>query len=200
LVQQSTIDKYKGKRFGRLTIIDFSYKEGTQQYFYKAKCDCGTERLFRISNIQQGTTLSCGCLGKEIRAKVNKGNTNTRGAFGESSLTFLINTYRGQARDRGMEYSLSREDFREITSSNCFYCDRPPSRVKKMRTGYGSYTYNGVDRVDNDLGYTKSNCVASCRECNIAKNSVTKQIVFRLYHRLFTNAKSNEEQPSTKAA
>lgn len=30
---------------------------------------------------------------------------------------------------------------------------------------------NGVDRIDNLVGYTDGNCVPCCQSCNIAKNS-----------------------------
>jgi len=33
--------------------------------------------------------------------------------------------------------------------------------------------YNGVDRLDSSIGYTVSNCVASCGDANLAKQSLT---------------------------
>ena len=32
---------------------------------WKCRCDCGTERVFRLNNLTQGTSQSCGCLHKE---------------------------------------------------------------------------------------------------------------------------------------
>ena len=36
-----------------------------------------------------------------------------------------------------------------------------------------SFTFNGIDRKNNNLGYTYDNCVTACTTCNKAKNSMT---------------------------
>lgn len=54
-----------------------------------------------------------------------------------------------------------------------------------MQNGHGHYEYNGVDRLDNALGYTRENCVPACRPCNAAKNAISKAAIYKLYHRLF---------------
>lgn len=33
----------------------------------------------------------------------------------------------------------------------------------------------GVDRIDNQLGYTKENCCSACKDCNIMKGRFTKK-------------------------
>ena len=38
---------------------------------------------------------------------------------------------------------------------------------------YNDHKYNGVDRVDNSLGYIKENCVACCKICNNAKSTLS---------------------------
>jgi hypothetical protein len=37
----------------------------------------------------------------------------------------------------------------------------------------GYYLYNGIDRVDNTLGYSKENCVSCCKICNYMKQVLT---------------------------
>jgi hypothetical protein len=32
---------------------------------------------------------------------------------------------------------------------------------------------NGIDRVDNSIGYIKSNSVTCCSQCNFAKNDIS---------------------------
>jgi len=36
---------------------------------------------------------------------------------------------------------------------------------------YCGYPSTGLDRIDNSIGHLKSNCVACCAECNIARNN-----------------------------
>lgn len=61
-----------GKRFGRLTIIDdlgVFLKEGTKtkDHYVKCICDCGNEKIVRLSALKDGSIKSCGCLSAENR-------------------------------------------------------------------------------------------------------------------------------------
>lgn len=62
---------YIGKRFGRLTVIDYAGtakqlgKAGTAN-FWKCRCDCGSESVVSQTELQSGGTRSCGCLQKEL--------------------------------------------------------------------------------------------------------------------------------------
>jgi hypothetical protein len=42
-----------------------------------------------------------------------------------------------------------------------------------METLRASYIYNGVDRVNNDFGYSIDNCVSCCKVCNRMKGKKT---------------------------
>lgn len=33
------------------------------------------------------------------------------------------------------------------------------------------YIYNGIDRMDNDTGYTEANCIPCCGRCNWMKST-----------------------------
>lgn len=70
---------------------------------------------------------------------------------------------RQSAKIRGIGFSLSLNDFIALaTAVRCFYCK---SKFTNNQT---------VDRFNNDLGYTKENCVAACSRCNHIKGSITK--------------------------
>ena len=58
-----------GKRFGKLTCIEYSHKEYGVGHFFKFKCDCGNEIIRNISKVQTGKVNSCGCLRKENARK-----------------------------------------------------------------------------------------------------------------------------------
>ena len=55
-----------GKRFGRLVILSYEGigKDGRVRYL--CKCDCGNTKVIKWGNIQQGSSLSCGCLAHEL--------------------------------------------------------------------------------------------------------------------------------------
>lgn len=93
--------------------------------------------------------------------------------IGQAARNSLYCNFRTSSRHRKKEFTLSKEEFNALTSSNCYYCDASPS-LTHMQKGYnGAYVYNGLDRLDNTLGYTKDNCVPSCLSCNMAKGTKT---------------------------
>jgi hypothetical protein len=62
--------------------------------------------------------------------------------------------------------------FEKLTQSNCFYCGLEPSNkyLSHEKLYNGAYIYNGIDRLDNSIGYILENCVACCEWCNKSKN------------------------------
>ena len=61
----------KGRRFGRLTVIEEVGHDKYRAALWKCQCDCGNTRIVRGSNLRSGHTQSCGCLGKEKRLASN---------------------------------------------------------------------------------------------------------------------------------
>lgn len=78
--------------------------------------------------------------------------------------------YAAAAKRRDYEWALSREAFHSLVESSCHYCGARPERT--LRGARGSYTYNGLDRMNNALGYTESNVVPCCGKCNHAKKDL----------------------------
>lgn len=65
---------------------------------------------------------------------------------------------------------MAAEDFFRLVSLECFYCGSSPAREIKGHLN-GGFVYNGLDRVDNNLGYTLENVVTCCMTCNEAKRA-----------------------------
>jgi len=75
------------------------------------------------------------------------------------------NSYIDSAKERKYSFSLSFEEFKDLVIKPCYYCDY----VKDEEV-------NGLDRINNDIGYEKENCVTCCEICNRMKH---------YYHPLF---------------
>lgn len=52
-----------GKKFGKLTIIEFDKKQGNMSK-WRCQCECGNIKSVRIDHLKSGKTKSCGCLAK----------------------------------------------------------------------------------------------------------------------------------------
>lgn len=57
-----------GQVFGRLTVLEFAGGDGRKGW-WKARCSCGTEKLFVGSELRKGRTNSCGCLAAEVASR-----------------------------------------------------------------------------------------------------------------------------------
>lgn len=62
-----------GKIFSRLTIISYAGKAGKES-LWNCRCSCGTEKVIRYNSLMSGSTVSCGCLRREVNhSKGHKG-------------------------------------------------------------------------------------------------------------------------------
>jgi hypothetical protein len=64
---------------------------------------------------------------------------------------------------------LTDEDFNRLTAQDCFYCGVKPGTVQVSAGSLGEFVYNGIDRKDNNLGYTVENSLPCCTICNYSK-------------------------------
>lgn len=162
-----------GQRFGRLIAIIRTSKRvdprktNSGEYYWLCKCDCGNEKEIMMSSLRRGDTTSCGCYGKEQRLKA------VSLMPGQANFNALFCNYKNQAKRRRLDFLLSDEQFRQLVESNCHYCDSKPSQIVDREPANIPYLYNGIDRVDNSIGYTKENCIPCCKICNYMKRNMT---------------------------
>lgn len=170
-----------GQKFGKLTVLKqngkYTYK-GRTYIHWDCQCDCGKIVNVRGSNLKSKSTKSCGCV------------IPHRKSFSESNFNYIFYTYKRNARLKKREFSLTKEEFKILTSSKCYYCNQQPQTItKNQNTSNGYYKYNGIDRVDNSKGYSIDNCVSCCKRCNFSKHNLSKteflNIVKMIYERHF---------------
>jgi hypothetical protein len=80
--------------------------------------------------------------------------------------------YQRSARLSGLLWDLTFELFSDLITRPCWYCGAEPSQTI---TKFKDQPHNGIDRVDNNKGYTRDNVVAACGECNKAKRHLSKE-------------------------
>ena len=87
----------------------------------------------------------------------------------------LYNHYKRSAKQRNLEFALTKEQARKLFEGDCFYCGQNPQARPTSQNLHGTYSWNGIDRVDNSKGYTVDNTVSCCKVCNFAKRDSTKE-------------------------
>lgn len=167
-----------GSKFGFWTVLNRG-KNRNQEPFYLCKCECGNEKEVKWKYLKNGVSKSCGCKTKDLKIK------SLSKPPGEAAFSILYSRYRLNAKERGLLFSISKEKFREITSSNCYYCGTSPKGITKQNTQNGIYLYNGIDRFDNELGYIENNCVACCKNCNYMKKSLSYEDFIEHINRIY---------------
>ena len=158
-----------GKKYGLLTAIARAGHIGKDPSFL-FKCDCGTEKVIGGGSVKRGHVKSCGCFRKEYCREIS---SLSPGRDGKSYLRQQFWMYINNAKRKGREFALTREQFEGIVSRNCFYCGAPPKPHTRPRCA--SYSMNGIDRMNNLHGYTPENCVPCCTTCNVAKASMGRE-------------------------
>lgn len=92
-------------------------------------------------------------------------------ADGEATFNSIYCEYVCRARRKKIEFSITKDSFKVYTKNNCEYCNSPPYKTQKKRR-CTPYTYNGLDRIDNSLGYIEGNVTTCCEICNKAKRDM----------------------------
>lgn len=89
----------------------------------------------------------------------------------DTALTCIYNIYKSRCKKQNKEFSLTKDEFRELIKQNCYYCGSGHSNLYDVPHVI-PMTYNGIDRVENEYGYVLENCVPCCKVCNRAKQSM----------------------------
>lgn len=155
-----------GEKFGRLIVIKRVEKEENSKYkrvYWLCKCDCGNEKIIAVDLLIKGYTKSCGCLHDEVSRK------RLLKEKGYSTKKRVWKKYIRDAERRNILFELTEEETHNIMEKNCYYCGREPKTVLKSEYNNGDYIYNGIDRLNNKIGYILKNCVPCCPVCNHAK-------------------------------
>lgn len=149
---------YLGKTFGKVTII--AEKRAGYRVKCTGVCECGYTKEWLSTQLNR---MALKYKGKCQHNSTDAGNISAKEA--------LLKNYKQGAVKRGYSFTLSDEQFFDLTAQNCHYCDHSP--MSKLTYGGDTVIYNGVDRQDNASGYEPDNCVTACRVCNMAKGTRT---------------------------
>ena len=158
-----------GNIYDRLTVIEHAGLGKNKNVLWYCRCICGNYSIVTGSSLRLGKVKSCGC--------------SRRKGPGVSYLNHKLRRYKLDAKKRKLEWGLSKEDFLFLITQSCHYCGASPTNPKinldalntfgTKRYPTGTIPHNGIDRIDNDKGYTIRNTVPCCKNCNWGKGTKT---------------------------
>lgn len=158
----------EGETFGYWTVKEYN----KDKYEYFCQCICGNIKSVRKHSLISRKSKSCGCKQKE---KV--GNNIIKNGY-LSIRKKIFDNYKRAAKRRKYEFNISFDFFSKLITSNCYYCGSSPNMSckygrGKLATDYSKFKYNGIDRLNNDIGYIQNNCVPCCKICNNSKATLS---------------------------
>lgn len=151
----------EGDKFNKLKAVKYiGHNKLNSSSIWLFECECGKLTEKEDIQVRRGHTKtcsrSCGCYkGKNI-ALINS----------------LYKTYKIHAKNRNLNFKISNLDFENLILKNCEYCGTLPLNNIVNKRG-DSLLYNGIDRLDNKIGYELNNCITCCKVCNFSKNNMT---------------------------
>ena len=93
------------------------------------------------------------------------------------------NRYKIRANNKSLQFDLTKDEYDGIVTSQCYLCGRKSYEKHK----------NGIDRIDNNLGYIMSNVKPCCGSCNYIKKDMELTELFNKMTEIFLKCKIKVE-------
>ncbi len=173
-----------GKIYNSWKVLEHSHTNGKIAY-YKCEClECSSTHIVDGRNIRSGLSKRCTSCGLKATNKSQAGTKKSKKTSVEIAEQYLMHQKMKSARSRGHAWALTLENFKDLIYKDCDYCGEAPCTtvnptkgmaLQQSRATECFITYNGIDRVDSNLGYVENNVVTCCQQCNRAKLDYTKE-------------------------
>lgn len=185
------INQYIGLTRENQEIINFKEYNVKGRHVYLVKCNyCNYEYCSTIGNFKDARKSGKCCKKcSNIQNKTYKSLT-----MSEAQVGIIFSNYKASAKIKKRNFSLSRDEFKELIFSKCHYCGANPNsfridRTKLVRVSDSAFLSNGIDRKDNNIGYTIKNSLTCCEDCNRAKRCLSYDQFLQLIKNICINMK-----------
>ena len=182
--QNSTL--FAGQRFARLIAIERVDRDSRGNARWCFKCDCGNEKVIRVSVVKNGSTQSCGCLHREISRELGRTLTSRspdakRGnQKGEGNAAYK----HGESLPRSPEYTCwlgmigrctrpSDSSWKKYGARGIKVCDRWRISFANFLADMGRKPspQHSIDRINQQGDYERCNCHWATRKRATAKSA-----------------------------
>lgn len=141
-------DKYIGKVYGRITLVEREDVKGSRKYI--GLCECGNLKSYYLGNLKSGRTKSCGCFYDEARKDANATHRKTG-----TRLYRIYNNMKTRC------YNKKTPNYSRYGGKGVRVCDEWLEDFTifynwAINNGYKEYLT--IDRIDSNGNYEPSNC------------------------------------------
>lgn len=148
-----------GRKFGRLTVLEYVGTNEKKYAMFRCVCDCGKETIVKGRNLRTGHTKSCGCYWRD---RSSESTTRRKTTHGQSK-SRLYGVWISMKKRCGCQNNKSYDDYggRGITICEEWKNDFSAFAKWALANGYDSTAKFGIctlDRIDNEKGYSPENC------------------------------------------
>jgi len=94
----------------------------------------------------------------------------------EQARKVAFNQCKQGAVRRGIPFLLTPEEYCRVVILPCYYCGNLPTMVTdsfSKNIDDVEFVHNGIDRVDNEMGYVRGNAAPCCSICNMMKRELS---------------------------
>lgn len=141
------------KKYGRLTALKHISTDKHRNEKWLFSCDCGETKVISLKHVKYGKTRSCGCIRRETAKKLR----TSHGMEG----TKIYNIWKAMKKRCNNHNDPSYENY---GGRGIQVCDRWLDSFENFYEDMGERPEGkSLERVDNNKGYSKENCVWEVR-------------------------------------
>ncbi len=144
-----------GEKFGKLTVIGYSYTDRHRKALWWCQCDCGEVALMQAYRLRNGHSTSCGCHQRAIGyANIAKGHSENFVHGGSGTPTY-------KSWDAAKQRCFNPRDdhYALYGARGITMCERWRSSFLNFLADMGERpTGTTIDRIDGNGNYEPGNC------------------------------------------